>query len=355
MAVDLGEHLGQEVVLAHGVQQPHGGKPEAQQAGADGAQDGSNAEHHSKDAPAAAQLLHHGDSQEAAHRGAAFLHQGLHRHAAQAEEEQRVDDAAGNDGTQNGLVGVLDGEVAFLHHLGHRFKPEEGGDQQGHTDDPAGDAEVAFHLSVEEVLEVIPAPHAGEQEGDGGDQAAADGEHQHVQLDLAGDLHILQAQDAVAHQAHQGHHLDQQKAGGDVQHMEQPLHDGHDRRRRHRDPGGHDQPRGEEAHMLVDTHGVVDELAARLGEEGRQLAVHHGDGQDQKGHQRKAQEGARAAVLVEDGIPVADEGEDGARSDGVNVDQAQALLQAGRLGLHIVLFRHSISLRLVVLCSKSGA
>ena len=107
--------------------------------------------------------------------------------------------------------------------------------------------------------------------------------------------------------------------------------------------------------MLVDAHGVVDKLAARLGEEGRQLTVDHGDGQDQKGHQREAQEGARAAVFVEDGVPVADEGEDGARSDGVNVDQAQALLQAGRLGLHIVLFRHSISLRLVVLCSKSGA
>ena len=52
------------------------------------------------------------------------------------------------------------------------------------------------------------------------------------------------------------------------------------------------------------------------------------NGKDRQRHQREGQEGARAAVREEHGIPVADVGEDRACCDGVYEDQAQTLFES---------------------------
>ena len=86
--------------------------------------------------------------------------------------------------------------------------------------------------------------------------------------------------------------------------------------------------------MLVDTDGVVDQFAAGGVEQAGQLTVDQRDGQDGDGHQAEGQEGAAAAVAVEDRIPVVHEGEDGTGGDGVNKNQFQTFVQAAfRLGV----------------------
>ena len=45
--------------------------------------------------------------------------------AAQTEEEERINDTAGNDGTKDCLVGILDREIPFLYHLRHGLKSKE--------------------------------------------------------------------------------------------------------------------------------------------------------------------------------------------------------------------------------------
>ena len=328
MLVQLGKGRRQEVGAAHGIQQAHRGQPEAQQAGANGAQDGADAKHDGEYAPAGgAKLLHQVDGQEAAGGRAALLHQGLRVHAAHADEEERVDHAAGNNRTPDGLGAVLDWEVAFLNHLRHGFKAKEGGNQEGHTDDPAGDAKGGLALRIEEVGEIIQAPLTGGYKGDGGGNAARDSQRQHDQLNLAGHFHVLQAQDEIAHQQHGGYDFQHRKAAVNVCYMENPLHNGHDRSRGHGNPRGHNQPGGQEAAVLVQSHGVVDQLAARLGEQRSQIAVYKRDGQNQRGHQQERQEGGGAAVFIEDRIPVTDEGEDRAGSDGVYVNELQAAVE----------------------------
>ena len=101
-----------------------------------------------------------------------------------------VDAAAGEDGAADGLLGVLDGEVAFLNHLGNGLKSEVGGDQQSHADDPAGDAVNGVKSGVEDIAEVGQVPVAAEQQDEAGQDGDGDVAEQHHNTDSIYGYHI---------------------------------------------------------------------------------------------------------------------------------------------------------------------
>ena len=328
MAIHIGEGLGQEVLLTHGVHHAHGGHPEAQDGSGHAQQHGDHSVDHGPYAPAK-QILHRADGHEARIANAVSQqHSGLVQ-AGHTEEEDRVDHAAGQHGTADGLLGVADGEVAFLHHLRHGFKAEVGGDQQRHTDDPAGDTAGGFDIGeVEHTSQVADAPVTRGQHQHGGQQCGGDVGKQAEGLHLDQEGDVLHAHGKYQQQDHNADAHNANGGDGQAEDFLKEGSDGHAHSRGNGDPGSHDQPGGQEAHVLVHAHGVVDQFAAGGVEQRRKLAVHQRNGQDRQRHQREGQEGARAAVREEHGIPVANVGEDGACRNGVDEDQAQTLFES---------------------------
>ena len=244
-SVDLSKCLGQEVCTAHGVQQTNRGQPEAQQAGTDSAQDTEDTVNQGPNLPAE-DTLHSADGQEVilavGSIAADEQHVLISIHTSDSEEQQGVDDTAGNNGTPDCLGGILDGEVTFLDHLRHGFKAEVRSDDQCQTDAPTAELTVA-EGGLEEGSEVREAPVAGEEQEHGSQDAAEDGQTQHPGLNGTGDLDIAQRNAAVNAQHDNTNNSDGADAQIQVEHLGgEPLQNCHNSCGRHSDPSHHDKP-----------------------------------------------------------------------------------------------------------------
>lgn len=262
MLVDLGEHFRQKVFLAHRIEHAYGGHPESQNRSGHPQQDGNTTVHDRPEFPSQ-QILHGGDDHETV-RGIAGKQIPDRCETGHAEEEDRVDRTAGEHGSADGLLRVIDGEVTLFHHLGHSFETEIGRDEQCHADDPRRNAKRrSLRTEREHVRQIGDAPMTGSQDQRCGDKRGGDIGEQAERLCFDQELHVLQTHDEDEQQEH-----DADDHGGleiqiQVEEFADERRHGHDHGRRHGNPSRHDKPGCQKADMLVKADRIVDELAAR--------------------------------------------------------------------------------------------